>query len=237
LLTKAATRRHSAPTSVDTRVPEIPIAPPSQPVVVGGVAAPAAASSAPLSASEPRDGRTHIEESFVVMASQATVWEALADFPAVAQCLPGAELIEHTADSVRGRLKVKIGPIAASFSGSATVQRDDRTYTAAVKGAGSDSLSRTRTRGDLTYRLLPGGTDRTRVTVALDYDLQGPLAQFARSNLARDLARRLMAEFAANLNAKLGVSAAELRPQAESLNAFRLFWQVLLQRLTALFRR
>jgi carbon-monoxide dehydrogenase small subunit len=234
----AATQRHSAPASLETRVPEVPIAPPPQPVVAGGAAAPAAASSAPLAASEPRDSRTHIEESFVVTASPTRVWAVLADFPAVAQCLPGAELIEHTADSARGRLKVKIGPIVASFSGSATVQRDDRAYTAAVKGAGSDNLSRTRTRGDLTYRLLPEGTDRTRVTVALDYDLQGPLAQFARSNLARDLARRLMAEFAANLNAKLGVAgAAELRHQAESLNAFRLFWQLLLQRLTALFRR
>jgi len=199
-------------------------------------ASPAVATPAPIVAEGPREGRTHIEESFVVSASPAAVWAALADFPAVAQCLPGAELIEHTDNSARGRLKVKVGPIAANFTGSATVERDDRTQTAEVKGAGSDNLSRTRTRGDLTYRLRAEGPDRTRVEVTLDYDLQGPLAQFARSTLARDLARRLMAEFAANLSAKLGpASPDQAMPPAQSLNALRLLWRVLWQRFSRLF--
>jgi carbon-monoxide dehydrogenase small subunit len=199
--------------------------------------APVTRPSAAASETKTRAGRTHIEESFVVLAPLAAAWEALADFPAVAQCLPGAELIEHTADSARGRLKVKIGPIAASFAGSATVRRDEPSHTAEVKGAGSDSLSHTRTRGDLTYRLIEEEPERTRVEVALDYDLQGPLAQFSRSNLARDLASRLMAEFAANLNARLGGGAAEVRPQAASLNALQLLWQVLRERLGRLFGR
>ena len=200
-------------------------------------AIPVVATSAPIAAEAPREGRTHIEESFVVQASPTAVWPALADFSAVAQCLPGAELIEHSGNSARGRLKVKVGPIAANFMGSATVERDDRMQTAAVKGAGSDNLSRTRTRGDLVYRLRAEAPDRTRVEVTLDYDLQGPLAQFARSNLARDLARRLMAEFAANLSARLaGGSPAQTAASGQSLNAFRLLWQVLWQRFGRLFR-
>jgi len=222
----------SAATSPTAPAPEIAAAP------VSTASMPSAPISAPpaAEAEAPRDGRTHVEESFVVLAPQAAVWIALADFPAVAQCLPGAELIEHSTNLARGRLRVKIGPIAANFAGSATVQRDDRTYTAEVKGAGSDNLSRTRTRGDLTYRLRAEAPDRTRVEVTLDYDLQGPLAQFARSNLARDLAQRLMGEFAANLNAKLGAASPEQAPPpAQSLNALRLLWQVLCERVRRLF--
>lgn len=207
------------------------------PIATAMPAIPVVATSAPIGAEAPRDGRTHIEERFVVSASPSLVWAALADFPAVAQCLPGAELIEHGGNSARGRLKVKVGPIAANFMGSATVERDDRTQTAAVKGAGSDNLSRTRTRGDLVYRLRAEGPDRTRVEVTLDYDLQGPLAQFARSNLARDLAKRVMAEFAANLSARLaGGSPVQTAPPPQTLSAVRLLWQVLWQRFGRLFR-
>jgi aerobic carbon-monoxide dehydrogenase small subunit len=235
----ARQRRDSVPAPSKVPAPEPAVA--AVPVAAAAAMPTASVSPPPAAAREgkPRDGRTHVEESFVVMAPPAAAWAALADFPAVAQCLPGAELIEHTADSARGRLKVKIGPIAASFAGSATVRRDERSLTAEIKGAGSDSLSHTRTRGDLTYRLIAQDTDRTRVEVALDYDLQGPLAQFARSNLARDLAARLMAEFAANLNARLGaVGGTEgVRPQAASLNAFQLLWQVLRERFMRLLGR
>ncbi|HUK09568.1 MAG TPA: 2Fe-2S iron-sulfur cluster-binding protein [Stellaceae bacterium] len=225
----------SAPSEVPR--PEITAAPAPVAAAAAMPLAPVSRSSTAVNETKTRDARTHIEESFVVLAPLAAAWAALADFPAVAQCLPGAELTEHTVDSARGRLKVKIGPIAASFAGSATVRRDEPSHTAEVKGAGSDGLSHTRTRGDLTYRLVTEGPERTRVEVALDYDLQGPLAQFARSSLARDLAARIMAEFAANLNARLGAGATEVRPQAASLNVFQLLWQVLRERLGWLFGR
>ena len=125
----------------------------------------------------------------MIGAPPATVWHALADFPKVAACLPGAELTEHDARSVKGRLRVKLGPMAASFAGSATVQHDDVGMTGVAKGAGTDSGSRSRTRGELTYRLTPeAGGRQTRIAVTVQYDLQGPLAQFSRSNLARDFA-------------------------------------------------
>jgi aerobic carbon-monoxide dehydrogenase small subunit len=41
------------------------------------------------------------------------------------------------------------------------------------------------------------------VSLAVEYNLQGPLAQFSRSGLAQDLGRRLVTEFSANLNNRL----------------------------------
>ena len=180
-----------------------------------------------------RQGWTRIEESFVIAAAPAVVWRALADFPKVAACLPGAELTEHDDRSAKGRLKVKLGPMAASFAGSATVERDEAAMSAVVKGAGSDGNSRSRTRGQLAYRLAPEGAG-TRVAVAVEYDLQGPLAQFSRSSLARDFAGRIVAEFASNLNTSLGGASVTPRP-AGSLNVMQILWDLIRSRLKRLF--
>jgi len=203
-----------------------------QPTHVPTAAARIAARSAPEPA---REGWTRIDESFVIAAPPATVWATLSDFPKVAACLPGAELTEHDAHSAKGRLRVKLGPMAASFAGSATVQRDDAAMTGIAKGAGTDGGSRSRTRGELGYRLIPeAGGQQTRVTVTVQYDLQGPLAQFSRSNLARDFAARVVAEFAANLNRALGAGDAHAHEPPRQLNALALVWSVIWGRVKRL---
>jgi carbon-monoxide dehydrogenase small subunit len=183
-----------------------------------------------------REGWTRIDESFVIAAPPPAVWQALADFPKVAACLPGAELTEHDARSVKGRLRVKLGPMSASFAGSASVQRDDAAMTGVAKGAGTDSGSRSRTRGELSYRLTPeAGGRETRVAVTVEYDLQGPLAQFSRSGLARDFAGRVVAEFATNLNRTLGPGETAPTRPPRSLDVLGLLWSLIWSRVTALF--
>jgi carbon-monoxide dehydrogenase small subunit len=172
------------------------------------------------------------EESFVLRQPPAVVWRTMADFPTIAACLPGAELLEHDDRAVKGRLNVKLGPMAASFAGSAAIERDEATMTGSAKGAGGDAQSRSRTRAELTYRLVPEG-GATRVAVVVEYDLQGPLAQFSRSGLAQDLGRRIVGEFAANLNARLTGGSAPAA--AAPLAAGTLFWQVVWARIKRLF--
>ena len=178
-----------------------------------------------------RQGWTRFAENFVIAQPPAVVWAALGDFPVVAACLPGAELTEHDARTVKGRLHVTLGPMQAAFAGSAVIERDDVSLTGTAKGAGGDSASRTRTRAELTYRLTPEGGG-TRVAVAVEYDLQGPLAQFSRSGLAQELGRRIVGAFAANLNARLSGGAGAPAPAA--LRAGRLVWQALWARVKTL---
>jgi len=142
----------------------------------------------------------------------------------VAACLPGAELLEHDGSTVKGRLNVTLGPMAAAFAGSAVIERDDAVLVGTAKGAGGDNASRSRTRGELTYRLTPGGGNDTRLAITVEYDLQGPLAQFSRSGLAQDLGRRILGSFAANLNARLTGTASTADT---SLSAGRLLWLAL----------
>jgi carbon-monoxide dehydrogenase small subunit len=198
------------------------------------VAAPVALAAA---AAESRQGWTRFEEAFVIRKPPATVWAAFTDIPAVAACLPGATVDEHDAQAVKGKISVKLGPIWASFAGSAVIERDDAALRGVIRGAGRDRGTGSRTKGEVTYRLGPQDDgQQTRVLLSVEYSLQGALAQFARSGIARDLARRLVADFAANLNGRL---AGEPPDQAASapLNIGRLMRLWLGDRVRRLFNR
>jgi carbon-monoxide dehydrogenase small subunit len=169
----------------------------------------ATAATAGAPASVPGAGATHagwtrFAERFVIADDPGTVWKSLSDFPLVASCLPGAELTEHDDRHIKGRMAVKLGPMRAAFAGSATVELDDASRSGRIRGAGSDSGSGSRTKAEATYMVEsnPSGPG-SLVLLAVEYNLQGPLAQFSRSGLAQDLGRRLVTEFSANLNNRL----------------------------------
>jgi aerobic carbon-monoxide dehydrogenase small subunit len=175
-----------------------------------------------------------IKETIDVDAPAAAVWGALSDIPTAASCLPGAEILEHNDRSAKGRIQVKFGPMKATFAGGANIERNDDEMTGSVRGAGIDSLSKTRAKGHLAYRVLPAGQSaKTQIEVQLRYSLVGPLAQFSRSGLVQDFAHRLMIEFAKNLKDRITAPEAPLR-QAE-LRAGALFLAVMWQRLKRLF--
>jgi aerobic carbon-monoxide dehydrogenase small subunit len=180
--------------------------------------------ASPAATDEARKGWTRFEESFVIVQPPAKVWEVFADIPLVAACLPGVELTEHDANSAKGKMTVKLGPILAGFSGSAVIERDDQAKRGLIRGAGNDRGSGSRTKGEIAYRLTPENDGaRTRVSLTVEYNLQGPLAQFSRSTLAQELGRRLVGEFAGNLNARLGgTSTTESRHAPLSVG--RLLW-------------
>ena len=198
-----------------------------------------AASAAPVqeAARASKAGWTSFEESFVVNRPPAEVWRAFADLPMIADCLPGAELAEQDGTTAKGKMVVKLGPIVARFAGSASIERDDSTMSGLIRGAGADGGTGSRTRGEVSYRLAPEGADATRVFVVVEYSLQGALAQFSRSNIAQDLGRRLVGDFAARLNARLGGATARAASAAPALDAGSLIWRWLMERLRRLFGR
>ena len=76
-----------------------------------------------------------ITHEFEVARPVDTVWEMFQDVPSVAQCLPGAEMLGQGEDgSYDGKLSVKLGPMAASFEGKATVAPDAQSKSAVIDG-------------------------------------------------------------------------------------------------------
>jgi aerobic carbon-monoxide dehydrogenase small subunit len=187
--------------------------------------------TAPAAAEGPRVGWTRFEESFVIAQPPASVWALFADIPAVTACLPGAELTEHDAHSAKGKMTVKLGPIHAGFAGSAAIERNEADMSGVIRGAGNDRGSGSRTKGEIAYRLAPEDDGRqTRVSLIVEYNLQGALAQFSRSSLAQELGHRLVGEFAANLNARLG-GGPVVKASGTPLNVGQLVWAWLKERL------
>ncbi|SAK97347.1 2Fe-2S iron-sulfur cluster binding domain-containing protein [Caballeronia temeraria] len=186
-----------------------------------------------------RKGWTAIDDSFVVPFALDKVWAFMGDLPSVTSCLPGAELVEHDGESVKGKIAIKFGPMSANFAGAARLERDDAAHRAVMRGAGQDNISRSRANGDVTYALSSENDGaQTRVAVTLEYMLQGPLAQFSRSGLVKDFVRRMIADFGARITAQLGGSAApEMAASASSakFNAGSLVWSVVWGRIKRLF--
>ncbi len=162
----------------------------------------------------------------------AAVFAFFGDIEAVAACLPGAVLTARpSADTVEGGLQVRIGPIAATFRGRARITRDEAALTGSVHGAGSDAGGRSATEGRIRYRVSDGpeaGTSRLDLDVG--YTLTGPLAQFGRPGLVRDLAGRIAADFSRNLDARLSGGAA---PAPAGLNPLRLLLGLVRARFAA----
>jgi carbon-monoxide dehydrogenase small subunit len=77
------------------------------------------------------------------------------------------------------------------------------------------------------------------VDIDIGFTLTGPLAQFSRSSLVRDIARRMTEHFAKNLQTRLSGGETTMRgaqPAAE-LNAGSLVLPVLWERIRRFFSR
>jgi carbon-monoxide dehydrogenase small subunit len=181
------------------------------------------------------------DQSFLVHHPVDDVWRFFADVPAVAACLPGASVTaDINARTVAGKMRIKVGPIAAEFQGLAEIERDSEARSGTIRGSGQDRRSSSATQGVIRYRLLPVDRQSTRVELNVGYRLTGTLAQFSRSDLIKDIAGRLIAMFAQNLEARLTRPEEPLRPAAE-LKAIPLLFSALMKwtgaRLTRLFTR
>jgi aerobic carbon-monoxide dehydrogenase small subunit len=165
------------------------------------------------------------EEHFTVAAPTDKVFATFGDITAIADCLPGVTLTgEPTAERVEGFIRVKLGPISAGFRGAARIERDGATMSGRIVGTGNDQRSRSSTQGEIRYHLVPiDAGAATRVELAIGYSLQGMLAQIAREGLVRDLATRLTADFARNLERQLSGTAdgAPVQP-AQSIDGVAL---------------
>jgi aerobic carbon-monoxide dehydrogenase small subunit len=171
----------------------------------------------------------HLEQHFEVTYPPDRVFAALGDIAAVADCLPGVTLLAPpTADRVEGAIRVKIGPVAATFHGAARVERNPAEMSGRIVGIGTDERSRSSTRGEVRYHVVPLEGGKTRVDLSLGYALTGILAQVGRPALVRDLAGRLTADFASNLDRLLsGAPLSRGSAAPADLNGLSLLWGVI----------
>ncbi|MEA2977756.1 MAG: uncharacterized protein QOF19_3276 [Alphaproteobacteria bacterium] len=187
-----------------------------------------------------------IEKNFELQHPREFVWSRMNDLYFVAQCLPGASIVEELGEHrYKGRMSVKVGPMAASFDGEVVIESQPREWTATVSGKGADARSSSRATGAMTYRLSTGrASGATRVDVVSDINLAGPLAQFGKGAVMQKVANRITAEFVRNFESALSAApgAVNAGPQestasSQPLDAGNLLWSILRERFLALFRK
>ena len=137
--------------------------------------------------------------SFEVPLPVAEAWVVLMDIERIVPCVPGAELTEVVdKDNFKGKVSVRLGPVALTFAGRAEFEeRDDQTFSARVKAQGSDSKGRGGANADVTFRLVSAGDAATLVEIHTNLQLSGSVAQYGRGvGMITDVASQIIGKFA-----------------------------------------
>jgi carbon monoxide dehydrogenase subunit G len=148
------------------------------------------------------DDTVILENELSVPADPGAVFALINDVERVAACLPGATLDGQQDDAYLGRVKVKVGPITAAYSGTVRfteVATGERRLRLLARGADTHGNGDAEADVTLTVREAPGGA-----TIALHTDLsiRGKLAQFGKGAIGA-VSTRLLDQFARNLAERL----------------------------------
>ena len=146
-----------------------------------------------------------LKNDFTVDLPVDAAWEELMDIPQVAACVPGAELTDSLPDDAyKGKMKLKLGPVALNFQGTVTIaDRDDAAKTALLLGKGSDSKGRGNANSKTQVRVVPKGAG-SEVQLETSLQLSGMIAQYGRaSGVIKAVSDELISQFAANLQKTL----------------------------------
>lgn len=182
-----------------------------------------------------------IDNSFPVAADPDRVFLFLQDPTNVVACMPGAELVEDLGnDSYSGRVRIKIGPVTAAYTGIATIiKRDPVERVTVLRAEGRDTKGNGGARAVATMRVF-GNDLGTGSTVELSTDLavSGKLAQFGRSVMA-DVSSRMVGEMATRVREMIeaGQAAEAAAAKDDAIKASGLFWTVIAGFFRRLFGR
>ena len=162
-----------------------------------------------------------LKNSFDVARPPAQAWSILLDIPKSVICMPGVELISVEPDgSYKGRLSVKLGPVALKFNGVATLEDvDEAAHSAIIRAKGTDLQGRGGAGATARMRVVANGNDST-VLIETDLQLSGLVAQYGRaSGVISAMAGEMVSAFATNLRTRVLDSEAGGRTSISETSA------------------
>src|SRR5215471_11406309 len=159
-----------------------------------------------------------LEHSFTVPVPEERAWEVLLDVERVAPCMPGATLDSVEGDEIKGKIKVKVGPIQMTYAGTARfTERDPAAHVITLEASGKE----TRGAGTASAKvrsMLEGQDGQTHVVVHTTLNVTGRPAQFGRGVMA-EVGGKLIGVFASNLADMLAAESAQQPAEGKSGDA------------------
>ena len=151
-----------------------------------------------------------LEHSFVIPVPPEQAWPVLLDVERVAPCMPGATVDSVDGDVIKGRIKVKVGPVAMTYTGTARfTERDEQARSITLEASGKETRGAGTASATVRSSLADEG-GQTKVVVHTTMNVTGRPAQFGRGVMA-EVSGRIIEKFAANLAALLaGAPAADV---------------------------
>lgn len=140
-----------------------------------------------------------LNNEFTVSAPLDRTWATLLDVERVGSCLPGAQMDPADETGVyRGRMKMKLGPMAVAYEGTARlIDVDEDAHVSVMDVKGREAKGQGTAAATIRNRLAEA-PEGTRVMVETDLQVTGRQAQFGRG-IMEDVAGRMLGQFAKQL--------------------------------------
>lgn len=135
-----------------------------------------------------------MNDSQRIEAPKQKVWAALNDPEVLKASIPGCEdLIKHSDTELEAKVRLKVGPVKATFGGKVTLNDLDPPNGYTIEGEGSGGVAGF-ARGAAKVHLEEDGPDATILHYEVDAKVGGKLAQLG-ARLIDSTAKRLAGEF------------------------------------------
>jgi carbon monoxide dehydrogenase subunit G len=159
-----------------------------------------------------------LEHEFRVPVPVTQAWDVLLDVERIAPCMPGATVDSFDGETVTGRVKVKVGPIQVTYSGTAKfIEKDEAARRVTLDASGKEARGSGTAKASIVAVLQDEGS-ATKVNVTTDLTITGKPAQFGRGVMV-EVGNKLLGRFADCLAEEIGAGSPSDAPPAEEVLA------------------
>jgi uncharacterized protein len=153
------------------------------------------------------------ENTFVVDAPVEKVWDLLLDVERIAPCMPGAKVLEQTADDAyKVAVKVKLGPMTMNYKGDVEiVDKDAGAHSATMRAKAKEARGQGTASANIRMALEPQD-GRTQASILTEMQMSGKAAAMGQG-VIKDVAASLTDTFAQNLAALVEAPAVAAAPE------------------------
>src|SRR6202044_1339133 len=158
-----------------------------------------------------------LDNSFTVPVPPEQAWDVLLDVERIAPCMPGATVTSVEGDQIEGQVKVKLGPLSLTYKGTAKfTDKDQANQTITIEANGKEARGAGTASATVQADLSPADAEgSTLVSIHTLLNVTGRPAQFGRS-LLPEVSGKLIAQFAANLEALIAAGNATDAPASDA---------------------